>query len=205
MKPNNERIALKQGINELFEDQQLDDERLRLLRLAAGNAPARPARRRWLAAAALVVASVGVGVIGLRRGAGEDNVMTLADEIARNHITYGPGSGEALDAVGSSIAELRPAFVSLGFALLDAPNDPALDGATLLGGRFCTIASADAVQLRYRGPKGDVTVCQARYDARAHRDVPDMAVASAPAVRHVRGLQVNLCHMQGVLLAVTTA
>lgn len=205
MTNDKEVIPLKRGIGELFEDERLDGERLRLLRSVGSAPPARPARRRWLAAAALVLASAGVGVLGLRRGLDDDNLMTLADEIARNHITYGPGSGGALDAVGSSIAELRPAFASLGFALLDAPNDPALGGATLRGGRFCTVASALAVQLRYSGRNGEVTLCQTRYDPRAHRDVPDMAVVSAPALRHARGLQVSLCHMQGVMLAVTAA
>jgi hypothetical protein len=214
MKRSDEKIPLRQGIIELYADEQLEPERLRLLRQAAEPtaaptaAPSRPDRRRFLAAAAAVVASAGLGFWALRRESAEANLARLADEIAHNHSAYAEGRGMRLDAEADSIAALRPAFASLGFSLMEAPDDPALAGASLRGGRFCTVGGVSAVQLRYRSAdpaRGEVTVCQARFDPQRHRGVPDMALAAAPAELHARGLRVSLCHAQGVLMAVTAA
>ncbi len=193
-----EQIPLKQGIAELFSEHSLDATQLRQLRATADQGlPQQPHRRRWLSAAAVLVAGTGLGIWATRRGPGEQNLMLMADEVAYNHLTY-----RTVDVEGSSIAALRPAFASLGFSLLDAPFDPVLEGAELIGGRFCTVASVPAVQLRYRAAEGDVTLCQARFDPVRHREAPDMAVAAAPAVLHARGMRVSLCHMQGVFVAV---
>jgi hypothetical protein len=201
MSKPNERIPLRQGIAERFAAVELDAAQLHQLRFAAAqDLPQRPERRRWLGAAAVLVAAAGLGLLATRRGPQEDNLALLADEVAANHLAY-----RTVDVAGSSIAALRPAFASLGFALLDAPADPALEGAELLGGRFCSIASVPAVQLRYRAATGDVTLCQARFDPLRHREAPDMAVAAAPALLHARGMRVSLCHMQGVFLAVASA
>jgi hypothetical protein len=200
MNKRREKIPLKQGVAELFSEQTLNVAQLRQLRAAADQgAPQRPERRRWLSAAAVLVAGTGIGIWATRRGAGDQNLMLMAEEVAYNHLSY-----RSIDVAGTSIAELRPAFASLGFALLDAPSDPVLVGAELVGGRFCSVASVPAVQLRYRVAGGDVTLCQARFDPVRHREAPDMAVA-APAVVHARGMRVSLCHMQGVLVAVASA
>lgn len=199
-----ETIPLRRAIAERFADTALSPEQLAQLKAltdvassAAPDRPARPDRRRWLAAAAVLAVGAGVGA-WLRQGAGTDNLQRLADEIAYNHL-----SGKLLDVQGDSIAALRPAFASLGFALLDAPADPELQGATLLGGRFCSIASVPAALLRYRRADGqEVTLYQAPFDPVRHRDAPDMRVAAAPAVVHARGLRVSLCHLQGVFMAV---
>jgi hypothetical protein len=200
MSNSREKIPLKQGVAELFCDQSLTTAQLRQLRAAADQGlPQQPERRRWLGAAAVLVAGAGLGVWAVRRTPGEQNLMLMAEEIAYNHLSY-----RIMDVAGASIAELRPAFAPLGFALLDAPSDPALEGGELIGGRFCSVASVPAVQLRYRTAGGDVTMCQARFDPVRHRQTPDMAV-SAPAMVHARGMRVSLCHMQGVLLAIAAA
>ncbi len=201
MRNSREKIPLKQGIAELFSEQSLDAAQLRQLRAAADQGlPQRPDRRRWLGAAAVLVAGAGVGIWATRRSSGEQNLMAMAEEIAYNHLSY-----RTVDVAGSSIAELRPAFASLGFSLLDAPADPVLEGAELVGGRFCSVASVPAVQLRYRSADGDVTLCQARFDPVRHREAPDMAVTAAPATVHARGMRVSLCHTQGVFVAVAAA
>jgi len=201
MKHPDEKISLRQALVERFADEQLDAAQLRSLRAAAGGLPARPDRRRWLGAAAVVVASAGLGFLASGRTLRGDGLALLADEVARNHLAY---TAADLDVAGESIALLRPAFAALGFSLLDPPDDPALHGAILLGGRHCSLAGVPAVQLHYRTAAGEVTVCQARFDAKRHRGAPDMRVAAAPAQLHARGLRVSLCHMQGVLLALAT-
>lgn len=204
MSAPDEKIPLRQGIAELFAEDALDPRRLAELRRLASGAPARPDRRRWLGIAAGVVAAAGLGLWALRRADPVENVGRLAEEIAYNHLRYASASGEPLDAEGSSVAELRPTFAGLGFALVEPPPDEVLQGAELLGGRFCTLAMAPAVQLRFRSPRGEVTVCEQRYDAGLHEGVPDLATA-APAVLHARGVRVSLCHHQGVLLGVALA
>jgi len=205
MKNASERVPLKQAVAELFEAEHLDSERLHALR-AIGGQPAKPERRRWLAAAAAVVAVTGLGLLQNRRETHAQNLLILADEVAYTHLAYSAATGIALDALGDNIAQLRPHFDAIGFALIDASADPALQDATLEGGRACILTAAPAVQLRYRGTQGEISVCQTRFNPLRHQDVPDLAVNGAsPIVLHARGVRVSLAHQQGVLFAVAVA
>lgn len=212
MNKAHESVALKDGVVELFEDVQLDRERLQHLRaLAPGNEasetgngrPAVLSRRRWLTMAASLAAVGTLGLWASRRETYTGHIQMLADEVAYNHLVHGAAAGGKLDASGSTLDVLRPTFASIGFALQDATADTALTDATLLGGRFCSVMTAAAVQLRYTSPRGEVSVCQTRFDPMRHGDVPDLAVARGePVVLHTRGVRVSLAHRAGVLIAV---
>ncbi|MGQ0800168.1 MAG: hypothetical protein ACT4NL_08670 [Pseudomarimonas sp.] len=205
MKQPHENVPLKQAVLELFEGEHLDAEQLRGLRAASGQ-PASPQRRHWLAAAAAVVAVSGLGLVLTRRGSDAEHLTMLAEEVAYTHLTYSAAAGVALDAVGNTIAVLRPHFDGVGFALIDASGDAALQGAALEGGRACILTAAPAVQLRYRGVLGEISVCQTRFNPLRHRDVPDLAgTAATPIVLHARGVRVSLAHQQGVMFAVAVA
>lgn len=205
MKHSEEKVPLKQAVAELFETEQLDSERLRALRGMSGQ-PAQPQRRRWLAAAAAVVAVGGLGLLLNRRESHAEHLVMLAEEVAYTHLTYSAAAGIALDARGNSIAALRPHFDGVGFALVDASADAALQGATLEGGRACILTAAPAVQLRYRGAQGEISVCQTRFDPLRHRDIPELTdTATASLVLHARGVRVSLAHQRGVLFALAVA
>lgn len=198
MNRHDDRIPLRQAICELAERDRLDASDLSRLRELAEGAPVRPARRRWLAAAAAVGGSAVLGYWGAGVLGNLDNAQRLADEIAYNHLSSAP-----LDVVSDRIETLHAAFASLGFSLLDAKSIQDVPG-DLLGGRFCSVGSVPAALLRYRSEAGVSTVYQARFDPEQHRGAGNTAAGEAMVVRHARGVQVCLCNVQGVLFAVAS-
>lgn len=208
------QTPLKDGIREIVaEDRLAAGELAQLRRLVEGQAaaaapvavadpeaPANPSRRRWLSIAAGVGIAGVAGVLGANlvgRG-GSANAQALAEEIAYNHLRTAP-----LDIASGELDRLRDGFARLGFNLLDAAEVEGVPG-TLMGGRFCSVASVPAAMLRYRTDAGVITVYQALYDPRRHRGAADMDAGMPGNVRHARGVSVCLCHTQGVLLAVAS-
>ncbi|TVS09804.1 MAG: hypothetical protein EA419_12195 [Wenzhouxiangella sp.] len=193
-------IRLRDGVRAIAERDALKtDELSRLKELTRpADAPASPSRRRWLAAAAGLGAVGIAGYFGLSTGLRSDNVQRMAEEVAGNHLRASP-----LDVVTGDLERAREAFATLGFHLLDAAEVEDVPGR-LLGGRFCSIASIPAALLRYQYGTRLYTVYQARYDKDRHSGAADMDRGEPGAVRHVGGVEVCLCHTQGVLLAVAS-
>lgn len=212
MKPPQTR-PLREALRAQFQEERLDAAQLDALRARlmaatppptqnAGARPAQPERRRFFAVAASVAAAATVGywgLFGLRAFQDTSNLQALADEIAYNHLFDKP-----LDFASDSLPALREAFAGVGFMLQDVPFQLP-DGAVLIGGRHCSIASVPAVMLRYRLGADEVGVCQARFDPARHRGVPDLSLAGTPATAMSRGLKVSLCHDRGVLMAMAIA
>lgn len=202
-----QKTPLREAIRERFEAESLAPGQLAALRqrLAAGAgaaaAPPAASRRRFLALAASLTATATLGwwaSSGIRDQRDAGNLEALADEIAYNHLKH-----STLDVEADSLEALAAAFAGVGIALQPPPTEvPA--GAELLGGRHCTIAGVPAVMLRYRLDGRIIGYCQARFDPRRHRGVPDMQLAGAPVQLAARGMQVSLCHDRGVLMAVAT-
>lgn len=215
MKPDQTPVPLKKGIREIVAEESLDTAELATLRrlardAAPENAPASssqiadPSRRRWLSVAAgvgiaAVAGMVGASLVGRSdRPGGQANAQALAEEIAYNHLRDAP-----VDIASGDLSHLRQGFARLGFQLLDATEIEGVPGV-LVGGRFCSVASVPAAMLRYRADTGMITVYQALYDPRRHRGAADMDAGMPGNVRHARGVEVCLCHTQGVLLAVAS-
>jgi hypothetical protein len=205
-----EKTPLREAIRERFEAETLAPDQLAALRQrlaagsgAAGAVPPAPARRRFLALAASLTATATAtlgwwAASGVRDLRDAGNLEALADEIAYNHLKH-----STLDVEADSLEALSAAFAGVGIALQPPPLEvPA--GAELLGGRHCTIAGVPAVMLRYRLDERIIGYCQARFDPRRHRGVPDMQVSGVPVQLAARGMQVSLCHDRGVLMAVAT-
>lgn len=197
MKPDHDTLPLRQAICELVEHDHLHPHEIARLRgLAESSRPARPDRRRWLAAAALggtaILGGYWLSAVRVR----EDNTQLLADEVAWNHRADRP-----LDVLASSLEELSRSLSNLGFDLRDAQ---ALEGVPgqLVGARHCAVASVPALQLRYRNGDDLYTVYQARYDRQRHRGAADIEAGQAPVIRHANGVTVCLCNFHGVLVAV---
>jgi anti-sigma factor RsiW len=196
MTPDNDRIALKQAVRELVDSDALDPRELQRLRRLASGAPEQPRRRRWLAAAATVAGSAALGYLASTLLGEGDRLQAMAEEIAGNHLRAAP-----LDIESSELPVLRAHFAALGFGLLDAAAIEGVPGQ-LLGGRACSVASVPAAMLRYLSEHGIATVYQARYDPEHHHGAAAMDQGEKGRIRHARGVQVCLCHTQGVLLAV---
>lgn len=198
MKHEDSTVRLMDGIRELAGEDQLDARELAQLRRLAEGAPENPSRRLWLGAAAGLGAAAIGGWWGLGVLQGRSNTQRLADEIAAKHLR-----AEPLDIVSGDLAELREAFASLGFSLLDPAEVEDVPG-TLVGARFSSVASAPAAMLRYQTETGFISVHQARYDAERHYGAADMDRGEPGAVRYSAGVEVCLCHTHGVLIAVAT-
>lgn len=199
MKHENSSVRLKDAIRELAGEDALDGRELAQLRQLAEGAPENPSRRLWLGAAAAGLGAAAIGGwwgIGVLQG--RNNTQQLADEIAAKHLRAAP-----LDIVSGDLAELREAFASLGFSLLDPAAVEDVPGQ-LVGARFSSVASAPAAMLRYQTESGFISVHQARYDAERHYGAADMDRGEPGAVRYSAGVEVCLCHTHGVLIAVAT-
>ena len=201
---------LREGIREIVAEDRLDEAELARLRglvpaaASAADRPADPSRRRWLSVAAGVGGAAVAGILGANlvgRGGSSGaaaNAKALAEEIAYNHLRIAP-----LDFASTDLTRLREGFATLGFNLLDAAEVEGVPGV-LRGGRFCSVASVPAAMLRYRTEAGVLTVYQALYDPQRHRGAADMDAGMPGNVQRARGVEVCLCHTQGVLLAVAS-
>lgn len=216
MRREHTSVPLKEGIREIIAEESLEAAELAQLRrlaegatkttgpAATGERLADPSRRRWLSVAAGVGVATVAGVLGANlvgrggRTGGQANAQALAEEIAYNHLRDAP-----LDIASGELPRLREGFARLGFRLLDAAEVEGVPGE-LMGGRFCSVASVPAAMLRYRTDEGVITVYQALYDPRRHRGAADMDAGVPGNIRHARGVEVCLCHTQGVLLAVAS-
>ena len=195
MNSRNKARTLRQGVRDLADQHTLSADELRALRALSDDRPAMPSRRRWLAmAAGLGAVSLG-GFLGANLVGRGSQARAMAEEIAHNHLRAAP-----LDFQRSSLDELRREFAGLGFSLLDAAEIENVPGV-LAGGRFCSVASVPAAMLQYRTGQGPITVYQARFDPVRHRGAADMDRGQPGHVIYSGGVQVCLCHTQGVLLA----
>jgi anti-sigma factor RsiW len=196
MKHDNSRVGLREGIRELVHEDALDASELGRLRRLAKGPPSNPARRFWLGAAAGIGVAAVTGYWGAALVFRSGNAQRLADEIATNHLRAAP-----LDVASGDLDRLREVFASLGFNLLDVAELEDVPG-TLMGGRFCSVASVPSAMLRYWTGTGIITVYQARHDPRRHHGVADMDGGEPRVVRHAGGVEVCLCRSQGVFFAV---
>ncbi|MGY6554295.1 MAG: hypothetical protein ACXIUM_07205 [Wenzhouxiangella sp.] len=196
IKPN--RIRLREGIRQISDQDGLTPDQLARLQALAQGAPAQASRRRWLSAAA-GLAAVGVAsYFGLASIGRSSNLRQMAEEVAGNHLRASP-----LDLLTADLDQARESFAALGFHLLDAAEIEDVPGQ-LLGARFCSIASVPAALLRYQDGARHYTVYQARFSRTHHQGAADIDQGQAPAVRHIGGVAVCICHTQGILLAVAS-
>lgn len=194
---------LKQVLREHFERESLSPTQLGQLQTLLGVAPPQPSRRRvlryvaGLAVAALVL--VMVGIWRLLPVSFDDPRLRVADEIALNHL-----AGKPLDIVSADLGVLRPHFARLEFALIGSA-EVVRQSWQLDGGRYCSVQTIPAAQLRYRRSDGAaVTVYQAPYRPALHGELAELSTGEPPYVAEVRGVVVHLWVERGLLLATAT-
>jgi hypothetical protein len=198
---------LKQAVRQHFEYRALSTGQLdHLEALMTVNAPV-PAGRRliaktligWSAAAAIAAL---LAVIVLLPTEPVDHVpMTerIAKEVARNHVKLKPLDVETdnMDGIRRYFTDLE--FVPVKSQLLASSN------LELLGGRYCSIQSVPAAQLRISAPHK--RSLQTLYQSEYHKDVfgplPVLENGDVPVAVNVKGITVRIWVEKGLLFALT--
>jgi len=191
-------LPLKQALREHYRNAKLDPDQVRKLRAIRQRrlAPGTVYRRSLLLATALIVS---LGVLLLWHDLSRPTMplpQRIAEEIALNHLALKP-----LDVQDEELVNLRPAFSRLDISLIDSPLI-ARPNWVLKGGRYCSVQSVPAAQLRYRDDSGrTVTVYQAPYEPQRHGLLPGRERGEPPLRIHTRGVEVDLWTEQGLLMA----
>ena len=134
--------------------------------------------------------------------AGLDEVpvtQRIALEAARNHIKIKP-----LDVKTDSMDVIRSYFTDLEFM----PVESSLLGnsqLTMLGGRYCSIQSIPAAQLRISAPRTDglQTLYQTEYRKDVFGPMPVLENGDDPAIVNTKGITVHIWVEKGLLFALT--
>jgi len=196
---------LKQTVRNHFEQHSLSTDQFeRLEALLDVNAPIPAGRRHmvrplisWSAAAA-IVALLAIIVL-FPPGLVEDIPMTeqIALEVARNHIKLKP-----LDVETNSMDAIRRYFTDLEFVPAEISLLANAD-LELLGGRYCSIQSVPAAQLRITSPDGNhlQTLYQTEYRKDIFGTLPVLENGDAPVTVNVKGITVRIWVEKGLLFA----
>jgi hypothetical protein len=198
---------LKQVVRQHFEQRALSTDQLeRLEALMAVNEP-RPAGRRLIAksligwpAAAAIAALLAV-IMLLPPGPVDEVPMTyrIAMEVARNHIKLKP-----LDVETDNMDGIRRYFTDLEFSPVKSQL-LASSNLQLLGGRYCSIQSVPAAQLRVSAPDkhGLKTLYQSEYRKDVFGPLPVLENGGIPVEVNVKGITVRIWVEKGLLFALT--
>jgi hypothetical protein len=153
----------------------------------------------WSAAAA--IAALLAVILLFPPGRLEDipTLERIALEVARNHIKLKP-----LDVETGSMEGIRRYFTDLDFVPVES-RLLAGNNLELLGGRYCSVQSVPAAQLRVLAP--DSNSLQTLYQSEYHRDVfgplPVLENGDVPVTVNVKGITVRIWVESGLLFALT--
>jgi hypothetical protein len=198
---------LKQTVRNHFEQHSLSTDQFeRLEALMDVNTPIPAGRRHrvrpllgWSAATAIAVL---LAIIVLfPPGLIEDIPMTerIALEVARNHIKLKP-----LDVETNSMDGIRRYFTDLEFVPAESSLLASAD-LELLGGRYCSIQSVPAAQLRVTLPDNNrlQTLYQTEYRKDVFGPLPILENGNVPVTVNVKGITVSIWVEKGLLFALT--
>ena len=197
---------LKQAVRDHFEQHTLSTDRLEHLEsLLRVNEPQPTARRHitrplitWSVAAIAVVLVVAT----LFPPGSRDYIpMTerIALEVARNHIKLKP-----LDVETDNMEGIRGYFTDLEFVPVESSLLASAD-LELVGGRYCSIQSVPAAQLRITVPYSNrlQTLYQTEYRKDVFGPLPVLENGHAPVTVNVKGITVRIWVEKGLLFALT--
>ena len=198
---------LKQTVRNHFEQHSLSTDQLeRLEALMDVNAPIPTDRRHkarfllgWSAAA--TIAALLAIIVLFPPGLIEDIPMTerIALEVARNHIKLKP-----LDVKTNSMDGIRSYFTDLEFVPVESSLLASAD-LELLGGRYCSIQSVPAAQLRVTSPDNNrlQTLYQTEYRKDVFGPLPVLENGDIPVTVNVKGITVRIWIEKGLLFTLT--
>lgn len=195
------RQNLKKATQDYYQQFELDKEQLAEFDqlIQSDSRPAPPHRSKpswWLTAAASLVllASVAFIMLSYQTEFNEARILAIVEEVSKEHLEQDP-----LEITGQQFASVSGYFDKLDFALSPTMQIPS-SMAVLQGGRYCSIQSVKAAQLRYGTGGNAITLYQVPYDKRLHGAIPDINREGKMLVRHSRGIEVKLWVENGLLM-----
>jgi hypothetical protein len=200
------KTPLNEALRAHVESQQLNKIQLQeLLDLQQRYQPAerRMTYRGWYVAAAsslliaLVAGLMQMNPVGLR----QDLVAEIAAEVVDNHLHMKP-----LEIEGNELVGIRAYFNRLDFQPIESRYLADI-GLDLLGGRYCSLQSITAAQLRFKSIGSDKlhTLYQVGYDPAVFKALPNLDEGDQPVSVFDKGVKVTIWVEKGVLLALTEA
>jgi hypothetical protein len=153
----------------------------------------------WMAGIAATVV-IAIGVLILVQGVDSASMTErIAMEVARNQIKLKP-----LDISTSSFSEVRAYFTDLDFV---PTRSSLLKNADfeLIGGRYCSIQSVPAAQLRVKLPtsEGTQTLYQTAYRKDVFGPLPVIEDGDVPVTINAKGMRISVWVEKGLLFSLT--
>lgn len=120
----------------------------------------------------------------------------IAKEVAKNHIKLKP-----LEISSPRFDVVSDYFTELDFSPVPSGHFSHFN-VDMLGGRYCSIQSVTAAQLRYEGADGKpVTLYEVGYNKDIFGPLPNIEKDEEPAIYYVNGLEVQIWIEKGLLMA----
>ena len=199
------RKNLKQAVQRYYANHQLDNTQLEQLEsiLSQQTLPKKQTswfmhhRRSLVAGLLLVFMVVGAGFFfSPFKLSHEQRIMEIAREVAKEHVHHKP-----LEVASHDFRVVQRYFDKLDF--LPSKSRYFGSDSTLLGGRYCSIRSVTAAQIRYQSANTPAILYQAAYNPGDFGDIPSLADNGEPLTRYVNGIEVKLWVEKGLLMVTT--
>lgn len=188
------KTSLKKGLNTMFEQPTLSHAELDRLIQRQESLLVNQVRTRTpqlIAAACLVVV---LGVLSNNHFAPRPTnpiVDDIVNEVVKNHIKRKP-----LEVTTQKFRDIQAFFTLIDFS----PNDSKTlskryfqKGESLIGGRYCSIQSVTAAQLRYVDSADRLsTLYEVGYDPKVFGHMPNIDHGEEPIATTIKGLDVSL-------------
>ncbi len=200
MKPE-QKLPIKQALKAELEKPGLDERQLaELMQLQTASQPAPADRFSWrhINAVALLLLMLGLGfwLGGYQQPpAAADIPGLIAYEVASQHLKNKP-----MDMQTSHFSQLVNYFTELDFKPFAGP----LWQGELMGGRYCSLRTVPAAQIRYHDQQGvRQTLYETEYSEAYFADLPDIGAGQAPLIRAAKGVEVAIWVDKGIVFAAT--
>jgi hypothetical protein len=117
----------------------------------------------------------------------QKTIAAIADEVTKNHVKLKP-----LEVISPDFNTVRDYFTQLDFSP-QTSRQFASTARVMAGGRYCSIQSESAAQLRYQSSTEQwSTLYQAQYSEAVFGRLPHVEQGQAPIETYSRGLKVNI-------------
>ena len=192
MKPNLKPLVRKHYTEHGLTLEQLDT--LESIYTDTFEPPVSPRHyRAWLAGSAAMLTLAASLVFFFMPHNHESQILAIASEVAKEHLHQNP-----LGIRSQNFQSVQNYFRQLDFR----PNVSRRFGhaETLLGGRYCSIRTITAAQIRYQANNRTSTLYQVSYNPEYFGPMPDISQGESPLVRQVKGTQIEMWVEKGLFM-----
>lgn len=198
---------LRDALKDYLEHEELTDQEIDQLQALAENNKVQsrymPQRStKWIALLTLAASLFIVVALSYTYKIHTNDLIQerLAHEVFTNHLKI-----KSLDIETHSLQELRDFFERLDFSPFFSGDMRTAD-LKLLGGRYCTLQGAVALQLRFLSPDGEViTFYQALYEKDRFGKLPDIKEGDRPNVILEKGIEMSIWQENSVVSVLAQA